>query len=638
MCGITGVFNFLTQKPVDKLTLTKMASIINHRGPDEEGYYINDEHFIGLAHRRLSIIDLLTGQQPMSDIDQKVYIVFNGEIYNFMDLKNSLIKLGYYFKTNSDTEVIINLYKEYREKSFEKLNGIFAFALYDLDRRTLYLVRDHFGVKPLYYFIGKNGVIFGSELKTILIHPDYNKEIDYSSLDTFLTFRYSPSPQTLFKNIYKLNPNSFLKIQLDKKPQIRSYWNYTPIQNNNIRLNEAIEQYQILLERAIIKQMISDVPVGLLLSGGIDSAVLAKIMSQQSKVISYTIGFEGTGDFNELEDAKETAKLLSLENKSIIISKDDYLNFFFKSFYYTEEPISETTIPALYYVCNFASKDLKVVLTGQGADEPLAGYKRYFGEKILNKYYRIFNILPLKSLIKFLPRNERVKRTIYASQFDNELQRYLAIYTLFTYEEKQKFYLDSHLFHNNEKDLEIINKILYNTNNLYDSLNKMLYIDCRMSLSDNLLLFGDKMSMANSLEMRVPFLDLELIQFLESLPSKFKLRGIIHKYIHKKALKKWLPPNIVYRKKRGFATPMDLWLRNESNTFFYKILQNEESFVLKIFDKSFINKLIIEHQKGINNNTRKIFCLLSLEAWYQNFYNNKNLDVTYNYFEQYFNN
>jgi len=634
MCGITGIYNYHSREPIQKLVLSSMCEIIRHRGPDDEGIYINDEHYIGLGQRRLSIIDLLTGHQPMSNKNETIWVTFNGEIYNYLELKRELLEKGYSFITTSDTEVIIYLFQEYGERAFEKLNGIFAFALYDLRSRVLYLVRDHFGVKPLYYFVGKNGLIFGSEIKTILLHPDYEKEIDRFALDSFLTFRYNPSPQTLFKGIKKLSPGYFLRAQIDNKSELHSYWNYEPATNITITKEEAIEEYQRLLEQAIKRQLISDVSVGLLLSGGIDSAVIAKVMAMNCnhRINTYTIGFEGKGDFNELVDAEETAKLIEAEHHSLIISKNEYLNFFYCSFLYTEEPISETTIPALYYVCRLASKDLKVVLAGQGADEPLAGYKRYLGEKYISKYSTALKYIPEGLINNYLPRNERIKRAIYASQFSNELERFLAVYTIFSPSDKEKLYKN---YEQNEfvnYDLGLIKKLYDKTHNFSDALNKLLFIDTRLSLSDDLLLFGDKMSMANSLEMRVPYLDVDLVSFLETLPSSFKLHGITNKYIHKKALKKWLPEKIIDRKKRGFATPMDEWLRNGFSNEVKNILMGKDSFVLNIFQKQAIQNLIDDHESKMQNNMRKLYSLLSLEVWYKNFFENKQLDPFYNVF------
>ncbi len=628
MCGIAGIFNYKTNQPVDLALLTRMYKSIVHRGPDEEGFYIDQQAGIGFGHRRLSIIDLKTGQQPMSNASKDIWIVFNGEIYNFLELKKELEGKGYHFHTTSDTEVIIYLYEENGEKAFARLNGIFAFAIYDKKKKCVILARDHFGVKPLYYTLSNRRLLFGSEIKTILQDSSVKRELDYEAFNSFLTFRYNPSPQTLFKNIKKLFPSHYLKVTTKDGIELKSYWDYIPKTNGVISEREAIEEYQRLLQSAVRRQMISDVPIGLLLSGGVDSAVIGYLMQKEAseKIKAFTIGFSGRGDYNELDDAYRTTKLIGLEHYGLTITQAEYLDFFYKSFYHTEEPIAEATIPALYYVSKLAAQHVKVVLAGQGADEPLAGYHRYIGAHYISKYAGLLQMLPLKTIAEFLPRNERLKRAAYVSQFSTELQRFLGVYTIFTPIQKEHLLkADAKKFiHNADKAL--VERLYSQTGELQDSLSKMLFIDTRMSLSDNLLLFNDKITMANSLEMRVPFLDVELVQFLESLPSSFKIKMANRKYIHKKAVEKWLPKEIIYRKKRGFATPMDEWLQTGLAKVTKKILNAKGSACREYFNLDFINIMIDQHQKRKKNFQRHIFALLSFELWYKTFFENEKIE------------
>ncbi len=628
MCGIAGIFNYKTNQPVDLTLLTRMYRSIVHRGPDEEGFYINHQTGVGLGHRRLSIIDLKTGKQPMSDTEEDIWIVYNGEIYNFPELKNELQSKGYHFRTNSDTEVIIYLYKEKGEKAFARLNGMFAFAIYDKKKKCVILARDHFGVKPLYYSLINGGLLFGSEIKTILQDASIKRELDYEAFNSFLTYRYNPSPQTLFKNIKKLPPGHYLKVTAGGSIELNSYCDYTAETKSVMSEREAIEEYQRLLKNAVRRQMISDVPVGLLLSGGVDSATIGYLMQEgaSEKIKAFTIGFPGKGDYNELNDARRTAKLIGLEHYGLTITQAEYLDFFYKSFYHTEEPIAEATIPALYYVSKLAAQHLKVVLAGQGADEPLAGYHRYIGTYYISKYAGLFKMLPFKTIAEFLPRNERFKRAAYISQFSTELQRFLGVYTIFTpTQKKQLLKTDAKkLIHN--ADEALLERLYSQTGELQDSLSKMLFIDTRMSLSDNLLLFNDKITMANSLEMRVPFLDVELVQFLESLPSSFKIKMVNMKYIHKKAVEKWLPKEIIYRKKRGFATPMDGWLQTGLAKITKKFLNSKNSACREYFNLDFINLMIDQHQKRKRNFQRHIFALLSFELWYKTFFENEKIE------------
>ena len=621
MCGIAGVFNYQDRSPINEGILKEMASVIAHRGPDGEGFYLNEEKYLGLCHRRLSIIDLAGGHQPMCDVDETVWIVFNGEIYNYKELKQELLGLGYKFKTNSDTEVIINFYKEYGEEGLERLNGMFAFALYDLKKKEILLARDHFGVKPLYYIMVNGSLVFGSEIKSILKHPKYQNELDLNALGNFLTFRYNPAPKTLFKGIKKLEAAHYIKLDLDGNFQKHNYWDYKPELNHDITESEAIVEYQRLLEQAVKRQMVSDVPVGLFLSGGIDSAVIGYLMQKNysEQVKTYSVGFAGKGAFNELDDAKATAKFIGSEHYEYSISKKEYLDFFIQSFKYTEEPIAEPTIPALNYVARLARQHGKVVLSGQGADEPLAGYRRYFGEKYLSKYNQILRRLPLESISNLLPRNEKFRRASHAVKFTNEIERFLAIYAIFTPAQKEEMLeqkLQQELIND---DLELINRLYSDVSHIDDSLSKILYIDTRKTLSDNLLIFGDKITMANSLECRVPFLDIDLVKFLESLPSKFKLNGSTHKYIHKKALNKWLPDEIINRKKRAFATPMDDWLQNELADKFTDLINESDSACQQYFNIGYISNLIEKHKNRKENYYRQIYALFSFELWYRYF-------------------
>lgn len=620
MCGIVGIFHS-KDRVVDEALLRRMCDTVTHRGPDGEGTFVDQRHRVGLGHRRLSIIDLTTGAQPMTNEEEDVWVVFNGEIYGYPELKDELLAKGYRFRTTSDTEVIIHMYKEYGEKCFSRLNGIFALAIFDKRDGRLLLARDHFGVKPIYYILRDGTLTFGSEIKALLQDSTMPREIDLQALNSFLTFRYNPSPQTLFKNIKKLPGGHYLRIDPSGTVEVESYWDYRPRQQP-ISEPDAIVRYQELLERAVRRQMMSDVPLGLLLSGGVDSAVIGYLMQSYSRepVKTFTIGFPGKGDYNELDDARESARLIRSQHFEITLGRQEYLDFFYKSFHYSEEPIAEMTIPALYYVSRLASEHVKVALAGQGADEPLAGYKRYFGEKQLSRFFPLLHALPLQEIAKLLPRNERFKRAAYASRFPDELERILAIYTIFTPAQKARLLRPELRASIEDVDLTLVKRLYDEAATLDDSLAKILYIDTRMTLSDNLLVFGDKMSMANSLEMRVPFLDLELVQFIESLPSSMKLKGLTHKYIHKRAVKKWLPDAIIHRKKRGFVTPVDEWLQGDFADTARNYFSDPGSAVRQFFNLDYINQMLDQHRQRRENFQRGIFCLLSFEIWYKSFF------------------
>jgi asparagine synthase (glutamine-hydrolysing) len=625
MCGIAGKINFNTDQPVEESLLRRMSGSVAHRGPDEDGWYLDESRRVGFAHRRLSIIDLSGGRQPMTNASRNAWVVFNGEIYNYRELRKELIDKGYQFLTRSDTEVILNLYAEYGESGFERLNGIFTFAIHDVRQRKVVLARDHFGVKPLYYMSHNGSLLFGSEIKAVLEERSYRRELDYDALNTFLTFRYNPSPGTLFKGILKLPPGHSLSVGLDGTIETRSYWRYCPVTNSRITERDAVEEYKRLLELAVSRQMVSDVPVGLFLSGGIDSAIVGYLMQRQasSPIKTFSIGFPGHGDYNELEDARASAAFIGSDHHELVLSSADYLNFLPQSYFFTEEPIAEATIPALYYVSRLAAKQLKVVLAGQGADEPLAGYHRYVGESYVGKYAPILKYLPLQSVAALLPRNERLKRAAYASSFTRELERFLGIYTIFTPEQKQRLFHPDLADKLQAVDFSSVERLYGDCGGLADSLSKLLFIDTRLSLSDNLLIFGDKMTMANSLEMRVPFLDVELVKFLESLPSTLKLKGTTGKYIHKQALRSWLPASIIGRKKRGFSTPIDEWLQGPFVDRVREIVNQPDSVCARYFNLPFVNQLLARHQSRRENYNRHILALLSFDLWHRTCFEGK---------------
>jgi asparagine synthase (glutamine-hydrolysing) len=415
---------------------------------------------------------------------------------------------------------------------------------------------------------------------------------------------------------------------MDGVIDLKPFWNYAPKTDPQISKDEAVEEYRRLFQAAVRRQMISDVPIGLLLSGGVDSAAIGMLMQRESKapIKTFSIGFPGEGDHNELDDARATARLIGSEHFEMTISRQEYLDFFLDSFHFTEEPIAEPTIPALYHVSRLAAKHLKVVLAGQGADEPLAGYHRYLGEKIIADGGSLLRALPLRTLASLLPRNERLKRAAYATRFQREENRFLAIYTIFTPDQKAKLMNGHTARRTNNVDRELVGHLHHQTSHLTDSLSRLLFIDTRMSLSDNLLLFGDKMTMANSLEMRVPFLDVEFIKFVESLPGSLKIKGTTRKYIHKKAVEAWLPGEIIHRKKRGFATPIDKWLQNDLVGFARKVLLSSQSATRQYFEPEYVSRMIDDHAMRRENFQRHLFALLSFELWHKSFFENSAID------------
>lgn len=621
MCGITGKYNYRLSEPIDKNLASEMTNVITHRGPDDMGSYFNSKENLFLGHRRLSIIDLNTGHQPISNENDTIWIVFNGEIYNFPELKNQLVSLGHKFKTNSDTEVIIHAYEQWGIDSFQKLNGMYAFALWNENNQELIIARDPFGIKPVYYFVNNNTFIFGSEVKTILVNKEVLRQVDTSALYNFFTFTYVPSPYTVFKNIFKLKPGHYLSVKKDGFKTERFYFNSSVMMNIKNE-GQLIEELQEHIFNAVKRQMISDVPIGAMLSGGVDSSIVATIMSEISPdpIKTFTVGFEGNFELNELKDAKFIADRIGSEHYDLLVTADDYKDLLPFSIWHMEEPVATGSILAYYMICKLAASKVKVVLTGQGADEPFAGYPRHLGE-YYGKYYR--NIpYPLKRyfispLINSLKRNEQLKRAIASLDEKVTEKRFLNIYNTL-YKD-----LTNNLFIKNGFDWESITlqaiKDWQKDTLQMDNLNKLLYTDSRLSLPDNLLLYGDKMAMAVSLEARVPFLDLELMRFVESIPAKFKIKGLKQKYLLKKAASKWISGEIIKKKKNGFATPLDNWFQSSLKNDIEDKLLSEGSAIRKFLSVDLIKKMIEDHASKKQDYKRPLLSFLTFEIWYEKF-------------------
>lgn len=622
MCGICGIFD-RSGNPIDSALLERMTKILNHRGPDGEGYFLHKE--IGLGHRRLSIIDVEGGTQPIFNEDETLQIVFNGEIYNFIELRNELKSFSHQFRTLSDTEVIVHAYEQWGADCLKHFNGMFSFAIWDKNKHELFLARDHLGIKPLYYSLVGNQLIFGSEIKALLQVPGCPREIDIDALADLFTFRYVPSPKTLFKGIFKLPPGHLLKATKNNI-QINRYWNSVPRLRKDWREQELIEEYQVLLEDAVRLQMRSDVPLGLFLSSGVDSGALLAIMSNYSAgpVQTATIGFEGGEKTNEVEDAKKMANLFGAEHYSQMLSFEDYSLYFNRYMEDLEEPVAHEPAPAFYFLAQLTSGRVKVALSGQGADEPWAGYHRYIGVKLSTVYSRLPHFVTQRlapSIAQVPLPMERLKRGIASLSEPDIVTRFAKIYSFFSADMKAQLYkgvLKERFEAAPYGVMETLRRLQLDVRDL-DPLSQMLYIDTRTNLPDDLLMVADKTSMANSLEVRVPFLDYRLIEFIEGLPSALKLKGMTGKYLHKKALTKWLPNEVVYRKKKGFAHPVADWLRTSMSPLVEDCLLGSNSSIAHYFDQDCMRQLVKRHQEGKEQYMRHIYLLVSLELWHRNF-------------------
>jgi asparagine synthase (glutamine-hydrolysing) len=622
MCGICGIVA-RDGSPVAEPTLDAMIAVLRHRGPDGSGRFVDGE--VGLGHLRLSIIDVEGGSQPIDNETGTLQVVFNGEIYNFVELREELEAFGHRFKTRSDTEVIVHAYEQWGRDCVRRFNGMFAFALWDSVERELFIARDHLGIKPLYYVDLGNRILFASEIKALLQDRSCPREVDVEALAELFTFRYVPSPGTLFKGIRKLTPGHWMTISR-RGTEIQRFWTWAPREHSLRSESALVEEYQALLEDAVRLQLRSDVPLGLFLSSGIDSGALLAIMSKHSygPVRAFTIGFEGGETSNEVDDARALAGMFGATHDVMMVAPDDYQSYYERYLWDLEEPVGNETAAAFYFVSKITSTQVKVALTGQGADEPWAGYKRYIGAKLSAYYSRVpVGVTEsVASLVTKVPgRFERLKRGAVALGEPDVLTRFAKIYSFFSEDMKRQLFgdsLKSYLSATRHDPKEALRWLQQDVDGM-DPLSQMLYIDTRSNLPDDLLMVGDKMSMANSLEARVPFLDYRLVEFIETLPGGLKLNGLTGKYLHKKALEKWLPTSVVWRKKKGFANPVEHWFREKMRPFVEECLLSRDSANARYFDQQYIRRMLQLDRDGKEQFRRHIYLLVSFELWHRRF-------------------
>lgn len=611
MCGIVGIID-KNNKTNKKKNIKKMADKIIHRGPDADGYFISDD--VAFGHRRLSIIDLKGGDQPIYNEDKTIVTVFNGEIYNYKSIREDLISKGHKFKTNTDTEVIVHGYEEYKTDLFKKLRGMFSILIYDIKENTVIGARDSFGIKPFYYYKNDNVYLFGSEIKSFLEYPDFKKEVNKKALKMYLIFQYSIHEETFFKNVYKLKPGHYFVIK-DNKMKITRYFEPTFDKKDN-SYNELKNTLKDSLEESIYAyQISSDVEVGSYLSGGVDSSYVAAVAKPNK---TFSVGFKTKG-FDETEKAQELSKELGIKNKRKYVSPEDFFNILPTIQYYTDEPHANLSTVPLFFLSDLASKDVKVVLSGEGADEFFGGYPEYNDPLSVRIYSKIPSVIkkPFAALIKPLPhfpgKNTLVK---YSKPF---YERYIG--HAFVMDEKEA----NEILCNDLKDNVTLKDIIYpyyeKVKNK-DDLTKKMYLDYHFWLPQDILLKADKMSMAHSLELRVPLLDQELFKTASSIPSKYLVKDKQTKYIFRDIALDKLPEDWAKRRKLGFPVPFSKWIMEDK--FYSKVKEAfNEDFVSEFFDKEFINKLLTEHYNKKKNNGRKIYNIYIFIIWYKVYFKNE---------------
>lgn len=622
MCGIAGKFNFNNQ-PISEAEILAMNKEIEHRGPDDRGIYVDGA--IGLGHMRLSIIDLsANGHQPMADSNKKYWITFNGEIYNFPDLKKELLQDGVKFQSNSDTEVIIYLYIKYGVDCLKYLRGMFAFAIWDKEKQELFLARDRVGKKPLKYYHDNNTFIFASELKSIFRNTEVKKEIDWSAIDEYLTFKYVPAPKTGFKNIFKLLPAHYMIIKANGEKTIKKYWSLDYSKKLDLSENEWQDKIEKKLIESVKIRMISDVPLGAHLSGGIDSSLIVAILAglNRKPIRTFTIGFK-EDKYNEIPYARLVAKKYKTNYKELIV--EPYTAEILPQLaYFYEEPYADASALPSWYLANFTKAHVSTVLNGDGGDENFAGYERYRAAS----YYRLLKYLPLKKY------GARLNAYLYECK-NNKIFYKISRQLNADYNTFYDFYLSViRYFSPSEKDLiygngikTIIkneNELTQNKNNQLinqgsDWLDSLLALGINTHLPDDLLVKNDIASMAHGLELRSPFLDHEFMELSASMPARLKMNGNDKKYILKKIAENYLPHKCIHRPKQGFSVPLEFWFRGELSDYLEKNILSA-NFINRGFDKNAITKMLSLHKSKKANYENQLYALLMLSLWFEEWF------------------
>ena len=624
MCGIAGFISKEKNLPTAEreILLDKMCKIITHRGPDEQGTIVKNAAALGM--RRLSIIDLKSGQQPIFDCSGNLAIVFNGEIYNYQTLKKDLELRGHKFKTNSDTETIVHAYEEFGADCVEHLRGMFAFAIYDFAAESLFIARDRVGKKPLFYSLtDKGNFVFGSELKVLLEHGEISKQIDFSALDSYLTFGYVPEEFCIFKDVHKLAPGHFLFFK-NGEITTRQYWDFNYSGNSDIKTEaEYIEILREKLTEAVKIRMISEVPLGAFLSGGVDSSAIVAMMSQISDapVKTFSIGFN-EDSFDELKFARIAAKHFNTEHHEFVVTPD-LVEIVDDLVWHFDEPFADSSALPTFMVSKMARDFVTVVLSGDGGDELFAGYTRYATDKKrsgLAKLPKFVRANVLQKIGESLPHGAKGKNFLYNTSLD-AVDRYIDSVSHFGKLKKSELYsqnLRENLNGQFGKAEQIFREIADSIGS-ENPTDKLLYLDSKTYLPSDILTKVDRMTMATSLEARVPLLDHELIEFVQTIPAELKLKGATTKYIFKKALEGIVPREILYREKQGFGVPIGDWINSQLKDRIHGILSEKRTVERGYFEPRYIKILLDEHASKRRDHSHSLWILWMLELWHRRF-------------------
>jgi asparagine synthase (glutamine-hydrolysing) len=628
MCGIAGILEFDKNVHVDSGVLRRMCNVMAHRGPDDDGFFTQGN--IGLGMRRLSIVDLATGHQPISNEDGSIWIVFNGEIYNHRALREHLITRGHRYRTQSDTEAIVHLYEEYGRDCARHLRGMFAFAIWDAKRKSLFIARDRLGIKPLYYRLTVNNLLFGSEIKVLMAYPGVSAEFDRAALPEYLAFGYLSGEGTFYNGVRKLMPGHWLEIDGQGHLHVEQYWDL-PLTTDNAPRDERyyVESYRELLEGAVSSHLMSDVPLGVFLSGGLDSSAVAALMTEikREPIYTFSVGYSEQ-TYSELPYARTVAQYLKSVHHEVFVSREDFFGTLPKLIWHEDEPIAWPSSVSLFFVAQLARERVKVVLTGEGSDETLAGYSRYAFTLKNAAFDRVYRGLVPAAMRRSL------RESIASSTWIGAAARRRLSHTFLGLDGESwiAFYFDNFFSAFNQKDQNELltaefsqeigegsaypNVLRYWEESSGDLLQRLLYVDIKTYLVE-LLMKQDNMSMAASIESRVPFLDHVLVEWTMQVPASIQIRGTAGKRILKKAVEDLLPHSIIYRRKAGFPTPWSGWLAGAQLDAIEGLLLDPRSMNRGYFERAAMKRLFREHRERYRDHCDRIWRLLNLELWHR---------------------
>lgn len=628
MCGICGIVNFDESAPVDRAVIERMTESIAHRGPDDAGYFVQGQ--VGLGHRRLSIIDLSGGGQPIFNEDHSAAIIFNGEIYNYRTLAAGLSAAGHIFKTRSDTETILHAYDEYGDDCVDQLRGMFGFAIWDRAKRRLLLARDRLGVKPVYYYRNDRFLAFASEIKSLLEIESIPREVDPESLDMYLSLRYVPGPRTMFKSIFRLQPGHIL-VADDSGVQTKKYWDIHYADPEPHSPECLLERFKELLDESVRMRLISEVPLGVFLSGGLDSSAILAMMSRSQQIAggervkTFSVGYSASGaeeeSANEFEYARLAAQSFASDHHEYRLDAKGFADFVPDLVRYLDEPLADPSCIPLYFISKLARERITVVLSGEGADEIFAGYGIYGKMLALDRIYnrsRAFG--RIAPWVARVAPSERLRH--YVRMCGQPLEtRYRGVSRGFSAEGKLRL-IGSDRTKRSERRLQEIFGGYFDAVKDASPLDQMLYVDAKVWLPDDLLIKADKMTMANGLELRVPFLDHKMVEFAATLPNSSKAGGKGGKTLLRTAMRGVLPDAIIDRPKKGFPIPIGSWLRTSLQQFTRDHLLAPDSACSRYFDRDETARLVREQEQGKVDRSQEIWTLLVFEFWHRHFIQN----------------